>query len=197
VEHHHVYAGQLPLPHAWRRRGDIKDFIAEVTPKEGGVLFRDVEVLDHGGQLAEGGGYLSTCSDSEFMELCPNRLWRALCNGLYHAETQTFHKWGDAAIPLEVVACNYHQQQEWDERMLETPYWFDIPTPEISLSWTTSLASLAGSPPPVTRTATRSRCGCVYAFMGRLLCGRWARATSGSVASAVSMPDALRFFGVT
>jgi len=149
--------------HAWRRYGDIKQFVLEHTTKELQTKqWKQVTVAGNLNRLVE---YMQICVDPEFQELKPNRHWHAFHNGLYNVFDVCFHPWGDPSIPADVVACHYNDMP-FNVAIMESD-WADVPTPEVEqvLSYQFRVGD-KGIPDAYERERVIMW---HYAFMGRLL----------------------------
>lgn len=151
--------------HAWRRVCDIKAFVLSHTSKE--ETFTQWQNMTTGNSLERVVSYLTVCQDFEFAELHPHRLWHAFHNGLYYVETQSFHKWGSATIPSEVVACKYHDQN-FNVDILALN-WTDVPAYHVNEILEFQF-QVDGREEGVKDEETQKRIIMwLYAFVGRLL----------------------------
>ena len=96
--------------HAWRPvggSGDIQTFVLANVTKE--TQYAHWQALVGGRTLRSVVLYLASCNELEFPELNPSRKWIAFANGVYCTEgCGEFFAWGSAAIPSDMVACNFH-----------------------------------------------------------------------------------------
>lgn len=151
--------------HAWIRVCDIKEFILNNAKKE--YCFTQWQSMTASNSLERAVTYLSHCTDAEFSELKPDRLWHSFHNGLYHVESLKFFKYGDPHIPSHIVACKYHDQT-FDTSIMETS-WADVSVPFVQSVLEYQFA-IDGKEEGVKDEETQSRIIMwLYAFLGRLL----------------------------
>jgi hypothetical protein len=144
--------------HAWRRVCDIKEFVLDAAAKED--KFEQWKAMTMDGNLNKACEYLKVCREAEFPQLQPDRHWHSFHNGIYCTDTANFYLWGDPSIPVDSVACKYHQMN-FDASIMELE-WYDVPTPYIHSVLDYQLRDLPGD----ERTEVIMW---VYVFLGRLL----------------------------